>query len=75
MEWCGPCLGYLHTARLVVLLQWDLVKVVLARVDPQGAQGWEGQAQLALLWLVPCSTGSEANLWEEWIHSGTALGI
>ena len=20
VEWCGPCLGYLHTARLVVLL-------------------------------------------------------
>ena len=29
MEWYGPCLGYLHTARLVVLLQWDLAKGVL----------------------------------------------
>ena len=25
VEWCGPSLGYLHTVRLVVLLQWDLV--------------------------------------------------
>ena len=24
VEWCGPCLGYLHTARLVVLLPRDL---------------------------------------------------
>ena len=24
MGWCGPCLGYFHTARLVVLLLWDL---------------------------------------------------
>ena len=37
VEWCGPYLGYLHTARLVVLLQWDLAKGVLARVDLQGA--------------------------------------
>ena len=44
VEWCGPCLGYLHTARLMVLLQWDLAKGLLAGVDPQGAQGWEGQA-------------------------------
>ena len=22
VEWCGPCLCYMHTARLVVLLQW-----------------------------------------------------
>ena len=43
VEWCGPCLGYLHTARLVVPLQWDLAKGVLARVDLQGALGWEGQ--------------------------------
>ena len=40
--WCGPCLGYLHNARLVVLLPWDLAKGVLAGVDPQGAQGQEG---------------------------------
>ena len=44
VEWCGPCLGYLHTARLVVLLRWDLAKGVLARVDLEGAQGQEGQA-------------------------------
>ena len=24
VEWCGPCLGYLHTARLMVLTRWDL---------------------------------------------------
>ena len=41
VEWCGPCLGYLHTARLVVLLQWDLAKGILTGVGLQGAQGWE----------------------------------
>ena len=44
VEWCGPCLGYLHTASLVVLPRRDLAKGVLARVDLQGAQGREGQA-------------------------------
>ena len=48
MEWCGPYLGYLYTARLVVLLRWDLAKGILAEVDPQGAQGREGQAQFTL---------------------------
>ena len=40
----GPCLSHLHTDRLVVLLRWDLAKGILAGVDLQGAQGWEGQA-------------------------------
>ena len=44
VERCVPCLGCLHTARLVMLLQWDLAKGILDRVDPQGAQGREGQA-------------------------------
>ena len=44
VEWCDPCLGYLHTASLVVLLQRDLAKGILARVDPQGAQSQEGKA-------------------------------
>ena len=44
VEWCGPCLGYLHSARLVVLLRWDLAKGILAGVDLQGAQGREQQA-------------------------------
>ena len=33
---------------------------ILARVDPQGAQGWEGQAQLALLSVVPWGRGPAA---------------
>ena len=44
VEWCGPHLGYLHTARLVVLLQWYLAKGALAMVDPQGEHGQEWQA-------------------------------
>ena len=44
VQWCGPCLGYLHTARLVVLLRWELAKGVLEEVDLEGAQGLEGQA-------------------------------
>ena len=57
VEWYGPCLGCLHTARLVVLLQWDLAKGVLDGVDPQGAQGWQGQAWLALQLVIPCRRG------------------
>ena len=44
VEWCGPCLGYFNTARLVVLLRWDLAKGVLVGVDTQGTEGREGQA-------------------------------
>ena len=44
VELCGSCLGYLHTARLVVLLRLHLAKGVLAGVDLQGEQGREGQA-------------------------------
>ena len=33
---------------------------VLAGVDPQGAQGWEGQTQLALLLVVWCGRGPSA---------------
>ena len=43
VKWCGPCLGYLLTARLVVLLQWHLAKGILARLDLQGAQGRRGR--------------------------------
>ena len=81
VEWCGPCLGCLHTARLVVLLRWDLANGVLARVDLQGAQGREGQAQLALLLVVPCGRGPaapggrQADPSEGWIHRSTALSI
>ena len=39
VEWCGPCLGYLHTARLMVLLQWDLAKGILTGVDLLGSHG------------------------------------
>ena len=60
VEWCGPCLGCLHTARLVVLLRWDLANGVLARVDLQGAQGREGQVQLTLPSAVPYGRGPAA---------------
>ena len=60
VDWCGPCLGYLHTARLVVLLPWDLAKGILDGVDPQGAQGRKGQAQLALPLVFHCGRGPVA---------------
>ena len=70
VEWCGPCLGCLHTARLMVLLRWDLAKGVLARVNLQFAQGQEGLSSLCCQWSPvggvlqhwegSCSTGREA---------------
>ena len=48
-------LGYLHTARLVVLGSG-----VLAGVDRQGAQGREGQAQLAFPSVVHFRRGPAA---------------
>ena len=50
---------------------------VLARVDPQGAQGQEGQAQLALPSMVRFrrGTGREADPSEGWFHRSTALDV
>ena len=51
---------------------------ILAGVDPQGAQGQEGQAQLALpsvgpLQEGPCGTGREADPSEGWIRRSIVL--
>ena len=65
VELCGSFLGYLHTARLVVLLQGagvlgaGLVHFVV------GGPLWEG----------PCSTGREADPLEGWIHRSTVLSV
>ena len=58
MEWCGPCLGYLHTARIAVAA--SMGSGVLAGVDLQGAQVQEGQTQLALPLVVRFRRGPEA---------------
>ena len=69
------CLGYLHTARLVVLGIWRI-----SWVDGQGAQGWEGQAQLAFpseirFWRGPVAPGENQTTLEGWIRRSTALGF
>ena len=56
MVW--PLSGLL--AHCQVLFRWDLAKDILAGVDPQGAQGQEGQAELALPSGVPCGRGIAA---------------
>ena len=60
VEWCDICLGYLHNARLVVLLRWDLAKGVLARADLRGAGGAGGAGLATLLLVVPCGRGPAA---------------
>ena len=50
VEWCGPS-GLL--AQCQACGAASVGSGILARVDPQGAQGREGQAQLALLSVVP----------------------
>ena len=72
VERCGPCLGYLHTSRLVVLhiTQGGSTKCTGA--------GGAGSAPLAIggsLQEGPCSTGREAGPLEGWIHRSTALGV
>ena len=66
MEWCGLCLGYLHTASLVVLLQWDLA------YQP----GWickvhrGGRGRLRSLYLWWSAVGGALQHWE----GGTPVG-
>ena len=80
MEWCGPCLGYFHSARLVVLLWWDLAKGVLAGVDLSVHRGGRGRLRLLChQWspaLGPFNTRREAGPSSDgWFHRSTALGI
>ena len=65
VEWCGPYLGCLHTARLVVLLRWDLAKGVIrlggsTRCTGVGRVGLASFAVHGPLWEGPCSTKREA---------------
>ena len=78
MEWCGPCLGCLHTARLVVLLRWDLDKCILAGVDRCTGAGGAGLASFAVgdpLWEGPYSNWREAGPSKGWIHRSTGSGV
>ena len=68
VEWCGPCLGYLHTARIAVAA--SMGSGVLAGVDLQGAQVQEGQTQLALPLVVhfrrgPVAPGGRQTCWRD----------
>ena len=65
MEWCGPCLGCLHTARLVMLLQWDLAKGQISQGGSARCTGARGAVLACFviggpLWEGPCSTRREA---------------
>ena len=63
--WCGPCLGYLHTARLVVLGIWHI-----SWGGSPSAQGQEGQAQLAFPSKIhfrrgPVAPGGSQTCWRD----------
>ena len=60
VEWFGHGLGYLHTARLVVLLRWGLSKGILVVPCGRGPEALGGR---------------QADPWEGWIHRSTALVI
>ena len=77
VEWCGPCLGYLHTARLVVCFNgiWRISWGGSTRCTGAGGAGLARFAIGGPLWEGPCSTRREAELSEGWIHRSTALGV
>ena len=74
---CGVVWPLWATCTLPGLWCWG--SSVLARVDRQGAQGREGQAQLfsfgGPLREGPCGTGRELDPLEGWICRSTVLGV
>ena len=75
---CGVAWPVWATCTLPSLWCWG--SGVLAGVDLQGAQGPEGQAQLAFPSEIrfgrgPCGTRRESDPPEGWIHRRTALGV
>ena len=77
VEWCGPCLDYLHTASLVVLLRWDLVYYWAGstRCTRAGGAGSARFVCSGLLHEGPCGPGREADPSEVWTCRSTALGV
>ena len=70
--WCGPCLGYGHTARLVVLGIWHISWGGSARCTGVGGVGSALFSFSDLLWEGPCGTGRELDpLLEGWICRST----
>ena len=61
VEWCGPCLGYLHTARLVVLGIWHISWGGSARCMGVGGAGSACFSSRDLLREGPCGTGRESD--------------
>ena len=72
--WHG-CLGYLHTARLVVLGIWRISWGRSARCTGAGGVGSARFSFGDPLQEGPCGTGRESDPPEGWIHRSTALGV
>ena len=75
--WGGVArLGYLHTARLVVLGIWRVSWGGSARCTGVGRAGSAGFSFGDSIWEGPCSSGRESDLPPEgWIRRSTALGV
>ena len=77
VEWCGLCLGYLHTASLWCCFDgiWHISWGGSARCTGAGGAGLAHFAIGGPLRDRPCSTGWDDNPLEGWIHRSTALGV
>ena len=74
--WGGVAhLGYLHTARLVVLGIWRISWGGSARCTGAGGAGSARFSFGDLLWEGPCGTGRESDPLERRIRRSTALGV
>ena len=68
-------LGYLHTARLVVLGIWCISWGGSTRYTGAGGAGSAHFSFGDPLWEGPCGTGRESDPLEGWTHRSTALGV
>ena len=68
-------MGYLHTARLVVLGIWRIAWGGTARCTGVGGAGSAPFSFTDPLQEVPCSTWTESDPLEGWIRRSTALGV
>ena len=80
LQWCGPCLGYLHTSRFVGAVSMGSGQGHIRQGGSARSTGTRG-ARLACFAISgplqegPCSTRREADLSEGWIHRRTTLDV
>ena len=66
VEWCGPCLGYLHTARLVVAVGGPLGEEPCSTgMEADPLEGWiQRSTEFGVCTVQACLVMGTGSLWD-----------